>query len=282
MAFQGVNNAMNWSVIDRFRRPEYTGRNRCLPCTITNGVFGLLIGNAAFVLLMGLEYPPTVAVGAFIAVIAGSAVQIWLRGYLIPGTPTLTKRYFPPRLLRAFGKEPFVIDGVGTLSTLDVDSHLREADAVASADNEDRYLTDGFTTAWRSAIDELSDSETTAGTVFDLDGEIRIAETDRSVTLTLDGRPFGRWVSRAALLADLGAGQVLANQYGGWTALSTAERGQVVSELRRHLDICPACGGETSLDTQTATSCCREYEVETVSCDACGVRLSESPVDAAP
>ncbi|EMA05294.1 hypothetical protein C439_00805 [Haloferax mediterranei ATCC 33500] len=40
---------------------------------------------------------------------------IYLRGYLVPGTPTLTKRYLPPEVLRWFGKdpEPALASGLG-------------------------------------------------------------------------------------------------------------------------------------------------------------------------
>jgi len=40
--------------------------------------------------------------GVFIA----SVILIHLRGYLVPGTPTLTKRYLPDDVLQLFGKEP--------------------------------------------------------------------------------------------------------------------------------------------------------------------------------
>lgn len=89
---------------------------------------------------------------------------------------------------------------------------------------------------------------------------------------------LGRWESRAALLADLGAGRVLADRDANWTALSTAQRGRLVAGLRTSLDFCPACVGEPAVATETATSCCREYEVAIVSCADCGVRLSERPV----
>lgn len=70
------------------RRPEYTGDNRCLPCTVVNVVLaGLLTAAAAFVA------PPL-----GIAVAAASLTSIYLRGYLVPKTPELTKRYLPARV----------------------------------------------------------------------------------------------------------------------------------------------------------------------------------------
>jgi len=272
---------MPWSLLDRYRRPEYTGRNRCLPCTVANGVLAVVVGNATFALLIGLDRPPTVAATVALAVIGAAGVQIWLRGYLVPGTPVLTKRYFPPWLLRAFEKDPFVIDGGRSETGFDIEDHLVETNAVQCSDDETGLELDSeFRTAWRTAIEDLSDVETTVGDVFDVDGVVRLEQTDRDVRIALNGRPFGRWVSRAALLADLGAGRVLADRYDGWAELETTERGQVLAQLRRYIDACPACAGETVSRLDSATSCCREYEVATVSCSDCGTRLSAVQVEA--
>ena len=83
-------------VLDRIRQPAYTGENRCLPCTVLNVAIAFL----ATVLAAPLG-PVAVAV-----VFAASMGSIYFRGYLIPGTPTLTKRYLPAPVLEAFGKEP--------------------------------------------------------------------------------------------------------------------------------------------------------------------------------
>jgi hypothetical protein len=92
-------------VISRFRQPEYTGENRCLPCTAVNTL--LAAGLSGAVAAGGLVVTtPVVGAVAGVAVLGVSLLSIYLRGYLVPGTPELTKRYFPPWLLRAFGKEP--------------------------------------------------------------------------------------------------------------------------------------------------------------------------------
>jgi len=45
---------------------------------------------------------------------------------------------------------------------------------------------------------------------------------------------------------------------------------------------CPDCGGDASFDTDVVSSCCTDYEVATVSCEACGVTLFELPVATEP
>lgn len=81
---------------DTLRQPEYTGENRCPPCTAVN----LLIATAlGWLLSRKSKLAGSIAVACSIAV-------IYLRGYLVPGTPELTTRYLPPSVLRRFGKSP--------------------------------------------------------------------------------------------------------------------------------------------------------------------------------
>ncbi|ADD05402.1 uncharacterized protein Nmag_1828 [Natrialba magadii ATCC 43099] len=90
-------------LLAHIHKPEYTGENRCLPCTIVNLVIAGILAVAAAVV------SPLLA----IVVVALSVTAIALRGYLVPGTPSLTKRYFPDWLLAKFDKEPE--PGAGTL-----------------------------------------------------------------------------------------------------------------------------------------------------------------------
>lgn len=84
------------SPLDAFREPEYTGENRCVPCTAINVALAVALTAASAVL------GPVAA----LAVFAGSMASIYFRGYLVPGTPELTKRYLPDRVLALFGKAP--------------------------------------------------------------------------------------------------------------------------------------------------------------------------------
>jgi len=84
------------SLRDRIREPEYTGENRCVPCTVLNVVLAAALTAAS------AAFGPVVAA----AVLVASLGSIYYRGYLVPGTPELTKRYLPDRVLRLFGKAP--------------------------------------------------------------------------------------------------------------------------------------------------------------------------------
>jgi hypothetical protein len=84
------------SVLDTLGQPEYTGENRCLACTALNLAIAVGIAIAVGRRRRGLA-------GGWLAV---AVVLIALRGYLIPGTPELSKRYLPDRVLAWFGKNP--------------------------------------------------------------------------------------------------------------------------------------------------------------------------------
>lgn len=84
------------SLLERLKRPEYTGENRCMPCTVLN------VAIAGVLTLVAAVLGPISA----LAVFGASMVSIYYRGYLIPGTPELTQRYLPDPVLAAFGKTP--------------------------------------------------------------------------------------------------------------------------------------------------------------------------------
>jgi hypothetical protein len=123
------------SVGDRLRRPEYTGENRCMPCTVVNGCLALV----AAVVVTALVGP----LGGLVVLTAGLGA-IYFRGYLVPGTPELTVRYFPPWLLELFGKD---LDLRETLVPVE--------DVAVRATPEGGRLVDSFASAWRDRIESI-------------------------------------------------------------------------------------------------------------------------------
>ncbi|ELZ16284.1 hypothetical protein C478_03707 [Natrinema thermotolerans DSM 11552] len=150
---------MQIDVVDELRQPEYTGDNRCEPCTVLNLVIAAILGS---IVARKSRLGGLVAVGVSIAL-------IYLRGYLVPGTPTLTKRYLPPAVLRWFGKdpEPTVASGLGGSPTTETDRDSTAADAVtfdedaAVATDDTTSAADGDGTAAAGAdADPVADLET--------------------------------------------------------------------------------------------------------------------------
>lgn len=272
-------------VITRFKQPEYTGENRCLPCTVANTVIAVgLSGGVA----VGGAVVTTTAVGlvAGAAVLGMSLLAIYLRGYLVPGTPTITKRYFPPWLLALFGKEPVLDEHqvVETDEEFDPEPVLLEVGALEEcAEGEDLCLTDRFGDAWREEVTAL---DADAGrddllSVLDVDtGEVEYAEFGQAFVARFDGETVGKWESEAAFLADLAAARVFEQHYPGWEDLSVEARGQLLDRLRLFLDTCPNCGGAPAFGSETVESCCSTYDVAAVTCDDCEARLFEARVGA--
>ena len=136
--------------LERVRRPEYTGENRCTPCTATNLAVTAVVAVGLAVLLVP-------AALAFAALGVGS---IWLRGYLVPGTPELTKRYFPDWLLAKFDKRPEPEPEPIPDEAFDPESVLLEAGVVEPCEGvDDLCLTAGFEADWSDRMDALEDED---------------------------------------------------------------------------------------------------------------------------
>lgn len=252
------------AVTDRFRQPEYTGANRCLPCTVLNVATALAIAAVASVVA-------TLLVGG--VVLAVSVSVIWLRGYLVPGTPELTRRYLPDRVLRLFGKATELPDPG---ETVDVEGYLLDAGVLRETPGaEELELADGFATEWAERLDDADeDTAAAAGDVLDLD-DPGVEERDGATVVTDGGLAAADWPSRAALLADLGAVPALAARDPEWEDRGREEQGRILAGLRLFVDTCPDCGGSPELGEATVESCCRRAAVYTYACPDCGARLLE-------
>ncbi|WP_436925802.1 hypothetical protein [Halosimplex amylolyticum] len=297
------------SPIDRLRRPEYTGANRCLPCTILNVAIASVATTLLVAWLTAAGYP---AVGLWVgtALLVLSLAAIWLRGYLVPGTPTLTERYLPESVLAAFGKAPpdspdGIAAGAGeggsagpaatagedstdataageAPESLDVESVLERIDAIEPCRGDDRCLTDEFARAWGDETDAVRAAEDLTPWLERLGlegGDVTTADHGGAFAVTVDGRRVGTWASRPAFEADLAAGSLLADRVAEWASLPAHARGQICNGLRIFLETCPGCGGPVSFGTETVESCCSSRTVAAVTCDDCDARVFESPVD---
>ncbi|UWG50766.1 Uncharacterized protein AArcCO_1460 [Halalkaliarchaeum sp. AArc-CO] len=257
-------------------KPEYTGENRCLPCTGVNLVIagGLAIAAGVFQPVLG------------VAVLVVSLGAIYLRGYLVPGTPALTKRYLPARVLRWFGKE--TARPVVTGDSIDIGETLLSAGVlVEDPDTEDFVVEPAFAAEWIDRARQYSDADTDEALLADF---LKVEETDPSrrelgfewrglaFVAHLGNERIGRWESRSAFVADMAAADALARRWEGWTAVPVAHRGELLGGLRLFLETCPRCDDVVSLDQQVVESCCRSYDVVAATCDGCGDRLFEADV----
>ena len=257
-------------------KPEYTGENRCYPCTVVN------LGIASVLSIAAAVFQPALGV----AVLATSLGAIYLRGYLVPGTPALTKRYLPPRVLRWFGKEPAAPVSPG--SSIDIGETLLSAGVlVEDPEAADFVLEPEFAGAWMSRARLYADADTDEALLaafLELDDadlqnrELGFEWRGLAFVARLGTERIGRWESRSAFVADMAAADILARRWEGWTAVPIHTQGELLGGLRLFLEACPRCDGTVSLDQRVVESCCRSYDVVAATCDGCGDRLFEADV----
>lgn len=255
--------------LDRVRQPEYTGENRCLPCTAANVVIASVLSA-----VVGVLFAP-----AGVAVFLGSLALVYLRGYLVPGTPELTKRYFPDWLLAAFDKRP-AEPAIDPGETVDVEQVLVEAGVLQErADVDDLEVAPWFEQRWFEEAERAREDDAGRAALADLlgleDADLSFREFGDAFVAKESGVQVGRWESQAAFLADVAAARVLADELAGWESTTPPQRGQLLNGLRLFLEECPSCGGPVDFGQEVVESCCRSVDVVAVTCDACEARLFE-------
>jgi hypothetical protein len=258
--------------LDRLKQPEYTGENRCTPCTIVNVVIAA-VGSG----LVSFVFTPVGGAVAFVL----SLAAIYFRGYLVPGTPTLTKRYFPDWVLAKFDKvEDETPDHEVAEDERDPEEVLAASNAVEPCEQvDDLCLTDEFRETWYDNMESIKEGGTEKSdlsTVLDVEAEkLSFDEHDEALVAQYDGGRLGQWESRAALVADLAAAKLLEDRFDEWDDLTVTNQSRVLSGLRIFLESCPDCGGDVAMEQETVESCCRTMDVVAVSCTECDSRILE-------
>jgi hypothetical protein len=259
------------SLVTRLRDPVYTGPNRCWPCSVANVALVALVAVAAGV----------VAPAAGVAVGMVGVAAVWLRGYVVPGTPALTRRYLPASVRAWVGKAPT----------------RRPPDAAAPADrltelgvlrSDGPRLAPGFRDPWGTTASALAGDgrairRAAAEALSSPSAGVTLDDGDGGVTLTVDGEWIGQWPSRTALVADLATELTLAGS--GWAGLERPERADLAARIRALAERCPVCDAATTVSEDTVDSCCGPTAVVAVTCPGCAVRLAEfdpSPAAFAP
>ena len=264
----------------RLRRSEHTGENRCWPCTVVNVA---LVGVGAGAL--GVTVDPLVGV----AVAAGGLALVWLRGYLVPGTP----RFAPPLVAALPGGEA-VFDKApagasdppnegGSLGTADGPDDPEDLLArlvesgVLRVDDETVVPTAAFDERWHAEMDELRERTTAELARAALDAspaaEARAVDGEWIALSPEDGGVVDEtWLARPVAIAEV-AGYRATESFlsDDGTRLAAARTNRML------LDACPDCGA--ALERGTDMSCCGghtgpgEEPSPTLACPDCEVRL---------
>lgn len=259
------------------RRPEYIGENRCLPCTVLNLALVAAVGVA-----LGVWVAP--AAGAAAAVLG--LLLVYARGYVVPGTPTLTQRFLPDAVLAYFehGGPPTADTGADANvdDEFDPESALVDASALTPCrDRDDLCLDSFFRTQWQSQMPVVAEDIDAA--VYHLmpssfDNPVEVEYRGEAVVARVANATVAQWPSRAAFVADAAGAAVLADADPEWADRGFAERTRLLAGLRLWLDRCSVCDGPVELGAETVESCCRSVEVVAASCTSCGARIFEAPL----
>ena len=265
-----------WMDLGRFQNPQYTGENRCTPCTITNVCIAAVLGAVVF----------TVSPPVAVLVVAVSLAAIYVRGYLIPGTPALTKRYFPDRVLAFFDSHDSLDDAVTPIEPSEPDTDavdpehlLTDLGAVRPCEDEDDLcLTEAFASAWyermRSYRDDPRNQHRAATLLSVSPDDVSINPDGAYPRVSVDWRTRS-WPSDGALIADTAADAELAARSDDWRTLHVEQRLGILGALRTFIETCPVCDGDVEMAEDTIESCCRSRDVIAVACQDCAERLLE-------
>ncbi|PSQ54819.1 hypothetical protein BRD22_11460 [Halobacteriales archaeon SW_8_68_21] len=233
--------------VDTASRPEYTGEDRCLPCTAVN-----VVGVAVVALLLGRRRR---ALGVLAALVGVAA--IWLRGYAVPGTPRFAPRLVAP-LPVDFGGTHGVDDGSDSLAAdrgvddgTDPEAVMETLVATGAlvVDGETLRLADTFRTALDERIGSLRAADgaelaerAAAAAGPDIAGEVHDGR------ILLDGHRDA-WLSRPVAVAETAVAELLRER-----GVDGAVAREAARPLRAFIETCPVCDG-TVRDT-TLRNCC--------------------------
>lgn len=258
------------SLLDSIRRPSYTGDRRCWPCTVVN--VALLAVVAAVVTVV--SFPLAVVVAA------GGVALVYLRGYVVPGTPE-----FAPRLVSRLGLSPLfehVPDGGEVRQSDELSEETSGEDVlfalfetgVLEEDAEGAlFLSDAFWSAWAAEMASLregDDDELAAAVAEAAPFEAAAAAEYDGIGVT--GETQSIWLSRAHAVADAAAVRAMAE-----FDVPEPVRAPATTPLRMFLERCPLCGGDTE-ETERKLGCCGSGTVgafdtpesEVLACADCG------------
>lgn len=261
------------------RKSAYTGENRCWPCTAVNVVAVALL-SAVVALAGSLEGAS--AVGAV------GLVAVWLRGYVVPGTPQLVQ-FLPAAVLRRFGKAtPSDGPSTGIVPT------IREADLVATDTDGSVRLPDEIQAQYAERARELAlDRERLREAVVDAFPVVATVSANRGFggdetwfAKDGDGNVVQQWDSRAVAAMDVAGAELLAERLDGWNRYDPRRQRQACALLRQGANTCPSCSGEfETSDEQNVVCCGGRALVGPVHCPECSytvVDQNDLPSDAGP
>lgn len=266
-------------ILSSIAEEEYTGRNRCWPCTLVNAA---LVGAFALWLLVRKRQIASLAVTVI------GAGLIYLRGYVVPYTPTFAPRLaaaspLPDDLFHDAAYEPVAEERESLVET-DVDGETVLEEMVEAGivvpDGETLTLSADVDDVWHEEMARLA-----AYSIEDLATEIErdVPTIDDADTLESDGNEWvvlganDVFLARQIAIGELAAYRVLGPYLDDEAIRLTGSR-----SLLMFLDECPLCGTPV-VEGSEADNCCGAYAApgdgpdDILACPNCEQRLFTFP-----
>lgn len=234
--------------LDAVRRPEYTGENRCLPCTLVNSAV-VLVGSLVLTLVSG----PL----GLLALVVGAAL-IYLRGYVVPYTPEFAPRLVEPLPVNFHanattdgGRPAGESDDLGD----DVDGEqlmtaLFEAGVLVETEQGGIDVAPDVLEDWEQEMAGLREREDGAvaavvadAAPFDAEGRVEYGG------VTVEGEGQQVWLAKPLAIADASAVRALAMH-----GVDPETGAAAATPMRMFLRECPECGGDVA--ETTYRNCC--------------------------
>lgn len=252
------------STFRALRRPEYTGDNRCLPCTVLNVAIVAVVSSLAW----------TVSPAGAVAIAAAGVALVALRGYVVPYTPQ-----FAPRLAEHlpvdFGHDARSDESDSLAVETDHDpgeilAALEEAGVVTGDAELD--LAPDFRDAWEERMRErrTDDTETIAAAAAAAAPFPAEGSTSGNLIIIDGGRRAH--LNRPVAIAEVAAIAVLSE----WD-VAERYRPAGADALRLFLRDCPDCGG--AVVESTVGDCCGggSSREAVLACEDCRSTLYKLP-----
>lgn len=290
------------SPLDALRRPAYTGENRCWPCAAVN-----LLLVAVVAAIAGSLRAPLAPV-----VLLGGGLLVYLRGYVVPGTPRFAPRLVDPLPVDVGPEKPVgsdsIADGVdpansGTpvnggespdeedppgeedsaeeSATMDPEAVIATLSGagVLVADGDDLSPTDAYRESFEARMADLRSLTETelAERAAAAAAGAPTAEVHGDRILLVGDRDVR--LSRAVAIAETAAVETLTG-----FDVPPAVRTAAAEPLRTLVRTCPVCGGDVS--ETTLRLCCggpggthKRPDRPVLACESCDTVVFEFEAD---
>jgi hypothetical protein len=226
----------------RFRDPKYTGPNRCWPCTAI---------NVGVVALVGAALTSLAGVAVALPVVVAALSIVFLRGYLIPGTPRIG-RSLPEPVRSWFDSHDPVTERSATealvaAGVLEYDLSLDPAMDTTIQAQARAYLEDRE--ALEAAVLEQFDAATVSV-------NSALGGGERWFVLDENQQTVRQWTARSVAALDVAGGAVLEQRLPDWDCWAERDRTAMLALLRYGASACPDCGATFEESDGADVTCC--------------------------